>query len=193
MKKPKMITPEQAKELEERLFWRYKTIFAVSVESGMRISDVLKLKCGDVKKNPLTVYETKSKRKRTFELSEKTFWELEWQASTGRASDYVFQSERDPKKHVHRSTVHRQIKKALTALEFDASCHSARKLYARNIYDATNSVYAVQEALHHQKLSTTLRYLDFPQQNEPEIRKKATKFQNICNRFNNWVKKLFRR
>jgi integrase len=190
MKKPKGISNEQAKRLEYWIDGRFKVIFELAVESGMRISDILALRVRDIQ-NPMTVYETKSKRKRTFTLSDNLYQTLlffkDWQSDNA----YVFYSEQDSTKHVHRSTVHRQIKKALTWLDFDASAHSARKLYAQNIYEKTGSVEKVQKALNHRKIQTTLAYLDIPQQNEEEGGKSATegRFKRIVNA----IKKIFKR
>jgi integrase len=193
MNKAKFITGDQSKQLVYYLDSRFKILFELAVESGLRISDLLALRVKDIK-NPMTIYETKSKRKRTFVISEKLLRNLQFLCDYGKNGDYVFQSARGRTKHVHRSTIHRQIKKALKWLDFDASAHSARKLYANTIYKATGSVESVQKALNHQKLSTTLAYLEIPQQDITEIEKNATQKQkNIFQKFAGFILKLFKR
>lgn len=159
IKKPRAITNGEAQRLNSRLSGRDRILLQLAVESGLRISDILKIKAGDIKK-PMTIYETKSRRKRTFEISDKLFRDLKFLSGGLPDSSFVFYSARDSTKHIHRSTIHRRIKKALRGLDFDASAHSTRKLYAQNVLKETGSVTEVQKAMNHQKLLTTLTYLD---------------------------------
>ena len=153
---------------------RFKIIFALAVESGLRISDILKLKVKDVEKNPMRIYETKSKRDRVIWLSDELHKDLLYMCNWARDNDYVFNSHAKHGVPVHRSTIHRHIKKALKWVDFDASAHSARKLYAHNVYEDTGSVEKVQKAMNHQKYETTLTYLDIPQQDGDKTQKSAT-------------------
>jgi integrase len=192
LNKPPAISGDQAAKIIRWLNGRYKIIFQLAVESGLRISDLLKLKCGDVRTSKFTIYETKSRRKRTFTISDGLFKDISWQAAFGRDDDYVFQSHHKTGRPIHRTTIHRAIKKALKFVpqcDFSASTHSARKLYARTIFDQSGSIRSVQRALNHQKLSTTMTYLDFPQQNDPENEKSATLWQ----KFKTKIKNFFRR
>lgn len=43
--------------------------------------------------------------------------------------------------------------------EIDCSAHSARKLYAHNIYAKNYDIYEVQKALNHKYISTTATYM----------------------------------
>ena len=175
MKRPKTITNEQAKDLGYWLDGRFKIIFELGVETGLRISDILALRVKDVQKNPLTVWEKKTKRHRTVKISENLHKSLLFLTALENKDSYAFKSRRNFNVALHRSTVHRQIKAALKWLKFDASAHSARKLYAQNIYAETGSVEKVQKALHHIKRSTTLTYLDIDQPEITELKKSETK------------------
>lgn len=159
IEKPKSITNQEADLLKSKLFSRDAVLLQLAVESGLRISDILKLKVADLKKR-MTVYEMKSRRKRTFEISDELLKKLKWLTHNSRDNDFIFYSERKYGVSVHRSTIHRRIKKALRGLDFDASAHSTRKLYAQNIFKETGSVSEVQKAMNHKKVLTTLTYLD---------------------------------
>jgi integrase len=191
MNRPKSITGEQANQIDYWIDGKYKIIWQLAVESGLRISDILSLKCGDVKHNPLTIYETKSRRKRKITISDKLFRYLQNEVAGGRDDWWLFQSERTPTKHIHRSTVHRRIKMALQRLDFDASCHSARKLYAQRIFKATGSAQSVQRALNHNKLSTTLAYLDLTQQDALQAHENAT--EHGFKRLLKFIREIFKR
>jgi hypothetical protein len=54
-------------------------------------------------------------------------------------------------------------------------------------------VEKVQRAMNHQKLSTTLLYLENPQQNGEETLKNATRQPTLWQKTKNIIKKIFRR
>ena len=166
MKKPGTITKQDAEEIMRRLDARDRDIFWIGYETGLRIGDILKLTIGDVQHNPLNIYETKSKRRRCIEISEELHEHLQkkykyrWSFGGGNAHTLIFRGNRGTGRAINRSTYYRRLKKAATALEMHFSAHSARKLYAKNIFELTGSVAAVQEALNHKYITTTATYLD---------------------------------
>jgi integrase len=143
-----------------RLEYRDQLLIKLAIESGLRISDILKLTVGHIQNRTMTVFESKSRRERTFKISSELHGELKKLTKYRKHSSILFCSARSASKPIHRSTIHRKIKKALKTLKFDASAHSMRKLYAHSIFDATHDLVKVQEALHHRNISTTCAYLD---------------------------------
>jgi integrase len=159
LNKPKTITNKEAALICLRLGIRERQIFRLAVESGLRISDLLKLTTADVRRNPLEVYESKSKRTRKIQISNELHEELKrWNHRD--SSSFAFHSIRDVRKPYNRMTFHRKLKEAAEGLKIDLSAHSSRKLYARNIFSKTGDIFAVQEALHHRFITTTATYLD---------------------------------
>ena len=108
------------------------------------------------------VKEQKTKKHRVIELTDELWERLEPLAdhNDSRASKYAFKSLYKHEKHIHRSSYHRRLKNACRVLKIDFSAHSTRKLYARNIFDKTKNIFAVQEALNHKYVTTTAAYLD---------------------------------
>jgi len=153
------MSKKKSRKLLQRLDERDRALVSLMIKSGLRISDALKVTAGQVAKQ-MTVYESKSKRSRTFKIGKKLYRELNRLALGKENSDILFTGARTATKHVHRSTIHRRIKKALKTLKFDASAHSARKLFAQNIYKRTGSVKKVQKAMNHHRITTTAAYLD---------------------------------
>lgn len=78
---------------------------------------------------------------------------------------YVFAS-RDPRrtgKPIARQTAAAAIRRAALDINCpEITCHSARKLFALNLWRATGDVAAVQRALQHTNLATTALYLLSP-------------------------------
>jgi integrase len=141
-------------------------IFLLAIETGLRISDLVKLRISDLDRNPLEIRETKSKKLRYCpigdELQErlKRYAPYRFYFPFGNGSDFVFKGIRSNLKPYNRMTYHRRLKRAATALKIDFSAHSTRKLYARTVYAKNGDIFAVQQALNHKYITTTATYLD---------------------------------
>jgi len=168
MKKPATITNDEAKKIMGMLTGYDRDIFWIGVETGLRISDILKLRVGDVQRNPLEIYETKSKRMRIIPISDELYTHLRekyryyFSFPFGNVSKPIFLTHRGTGRHINRSTYHRHLKRVLGALKTKTrvSAHSTRKLYAQNIFAKTGNIFAVQNAMNHRYVTTTAAYLD---------------------------------
>ena len=158
MKIPPMITNAEADRIRRQLSEPHRTIFDLARETGLRISDILKIKACDIAPS-MSVIESKTGKINAFKLSETLYKRLK-RYYTCKTMNYAFQSTRDSKKHIHRSTVHRHLKRAGHWSDINLSTHSARKLFAMNIFHKTGKVKEVQKALNHKYMSTTLSYLN---------------------------------
>jgi len=85
--------------------------------------------------------------------------ELQQHTKYRGSQDYVFWGFRGNRKPPHRSTYHRALKRASAATGIAFSAHSTRKLYARNVFEATKDIFEVQKALNHKYVTTTAGYL----------------------------------
>ena len=159
MKKPKTITYDDAMRISNYLSGQSKLIFDFSVESGLRISDILNLKARYINKI-IYVQESKTKKHKIVELSDGLFSRLRELANHESRDQYAFHSRRSLYKPIHRSTYHRHLKRACRALGVDFSAHSTRKLYALHIFNTTGDIFEAQKALNHKYITTTCSYLD---------------------------------
>jgi integrase len=162
IKRPGTITEAQAEKIllflpgpYDRLIWR------VALETGARINDILLLTRREARRQPLTLWEHKSKRQRTITLSEQLHSDISrW---VNRDSDYpAFHAARDTRRPLNRATFYRRLQRAakMTHPPIHVSAHSARKLYAMRIFKRTGDIFEVQKALHHKYVTTTATYLD---------------------------------
>jgi len=127
IKSVKQITREQADELYRRLPKPDKYIFAIGMETGLRISDILRLRNRDVE-NPLRAWVGRVNAVMSFKLSDWLYNELA-NYTAYSISDYLFGSPYHWRRSMHRVTFHRHIKQALVGLDWDCSAHSIRKFY----------------------------------------------------------------
>jgi integrase len=122
-----MITESQADRIYSRLPSRSKLIFAIGTETGLRISDILRLKVQDIE-NPLQVYVSRVRKVIPYQISDWLYCELISKPFIS-LDNFIFSSQRKRNRHLHRVTVWRDIKRAAAGLEFSCSPHSTRKYY----------------------------------------------------------------
>lgn len=129
----------------------------VSLETGLRIDDVLRLKWENFKKPPyFTYFAKKTGKKGVKKLSKQLKNEL-FHRNTG-GSEYVFPG-RKRGQHRTRQAVWKDIKKAseLMGVSLNASPHSARKTYAVELRKE-KGLAEVQKELQHSDMNTTMLY-----------------------------------
>lgn len=154
-----MISNEEAEKVRGRLYGQDKLIFDISCETGLRISDILNIKKREINKI-MYIREAKTKKHKIIEFSDKLYKRLKaYEDHNADVANYAFYSTRKPQRHIHRSTYHRHLKKAIQGTQIDCSAHSTRKLYAMNIFERDKNIFDVQKALNHKYITTTATYL----------------------------------
>lgn len=131
----------------------------VSLKTGLRIDDVLSLKASDIAKGKrFTISEKKTHKHRRIYLSESLLDEL--RSNAGRY--YVFEGRLNETQHRTRQAVNKDLARAAEAFRVPAaiqvSPHSARKIYAVDVFQKYGDPRKVQELLNHSSESVTLLY-----------------------------------
>ncbi len=122
----------------------------ISAETGLRVSDVLGITVGALKR-AMDVLERKTGKVRHVRLSEKTYAAAKALASDRPDDEQLIKR--------NRSTIYRHIKEAAGSLGLEhVSMHSFRKLFARG-FAAKYGLMAAQAELRHKYVSTTLLYV----------------------------------
>lgn len=136
---------------------QYKNALAlrVSLETGLRIDDVLALRRQQLQKRTLYGFAKKTK---------KSFRKVISQDLANRLKEiqglyYIFEGRLDPKKHRTRQAVWKDVKKAASILEINGNIapHSARKTYAVEKF-RDGGIATVKRELQHNDISTTMLY-----------------------------------
>ncbi len=134
-------------------------ILETCLQTGLRISDVLRIQSADFKPR-MSVRQAKTGKTKRVYFSKKLFLRLDAQ----KGSIWLFPG-RDPVKPKTRQAVWADMKRASKALRIDynAAPHSARKSYAVDVYKRSGGglkgLEATKQLLQHDYLSTTLVYL----------------------------------
>lgn len=126
-----------------------------SLETGLRINDVLSLTPKQLNKRTLIGIASKTKKpyKRTLSADlSKRLREISGQF-------YIFEGRLSPHKHRTREAVWKDVKKAANILEIDGNIapHSARKTYAVEKFK-DSGLAVVKKDLQHKDISTTMLY-----------------------------------
>lgn len=125
----------------------------ISADTGLRISDILAIRCGDLAPS-MRVVERKTGKARRVRLKPATLKAAKAYATHGH--DRLIP-------HAP-STIYRQVTKAARELGMEhISMHSIRKLYARQ-YCRAHGLAATQHEMQHDYLSTTMLYVLDPDQ-----------------------------
>ena len=130
--------------------------FLVSLETGLRIGDVLKLKHSDIRKGSIYFTAQKTGKRGVAKISKG----LELSLKKANNSEYCFPG-RDKKKPLTRQAVWYRIKKACERCGVDpegVSPHSLRKVFAVDTFKCEGAEQA-RRALQHSDLKTTELYI----------------------------------
>ena len=151
---------------------RNKLLFIFGLKTGLRITEILSVKVSDVATNGVVNKTVYIQRKHLKGKKEGRILPLHddikplirhWiKKANLKPEDYLFKSQRTGKQ-MTREGVHRLFKRVyhLLGLEGSIGLHGMRKKFAKNIFERTgNNILAVQRALGHSNVATTLAYLE---------------------------------
>lgn len=142
------ISPSELRKLLKVLPPAAALAVRISADTGLRVSDVLAIRCGDLAPS-MRVVERKTGKARRVRLNPATLKAARAYASHGKELLLPYAP----------STIYRQIRRAASDLGMEhVSMHSIRKLYARQ-YCKAHGLTATQRELQHDYLSTTMLYV----------------------------------
>ena len=141
-------------------------LFTMGINNGLRISDLLKLKVGDVKDikpgQTLKVKETKTGKMNILMINKSVHKVLIQYLDEVKPSDgdYLFQSRNGNNKPLTRETVHRMIKEWTKSMKGNYGTHTLRKTFGyiqRTKYGVSFEVLCKRYG--HSSPAITMRYL----------------------------------
>ncbi|MBW9219815.1 site-specific integrase [Anoxybacillus sp. ST70] len=164
----KDVQPIRSLEKIEDMKWSLKRhcserdyiLFLLGINTGLRVSDLLKLKISDVKgKKKITVKEGKTKKPRTIHLTN-IYDELNAYIKTLEGTEWLFPS-RKGDKPITRIQAYRQLNKAAEMVDITEGIgtHTMRKTFGYWYYKQTKDIATLQTILNHSHPEITLRYI----------------------------------
>ena len=136
-------------------------LFTIGINSGLRISDVLKLKVKDVRnKEFIELYEQKTKKFKKIPITNYYKYELENFVLQKNDSEWLFPSKKG-KNPITRVQAYRIIKKACTKAGINSKIgtHTLRKTFGYHFYQKEKDIALLQYIFNHSNQAITLRYI----------------------------------
>lgn len=146
---------------------KHKAEIALLYSSGIRISELCRLRCGDIHRSKNCIYISRSKNRsdRYAILSEKAYQLLvvyiRRASPSAKPEDWLFPGQK-PGSHICEATVYNifiQHLRAIGLADSGFNLHSLRHAFGLHLYEAGTDLFSIKEAMGHKSLSSTEVYL----------------------------------
>ena len=154
---------EEMKIILEKQCFRNYFLFLFGINTGLRISDILKLKVVDVKdKTHIIIKEEKTDKLKRFRINTTMQAEISDYVFNMSESDYLFAGKMN--KPISRVMAWKILNKAAKEINIsEIGTHTLRKTFGYHFYQKTRDVALLQNIFNHSSPSQTLRYIGINQ------------------------------
>ncbi|UYX52247.1 site-specific integrase [Bacillus thuringiensis] len=155
--------PEQIQQLKE--YFKEKglrnyILFIMSINTGLRISDILKLKVGDVRGSHISMREKKTGKQKRIQITAALKRELKWFIEEREDNEYLLQSRQRRCHPICRSMAYKILSRAAAEFGLDEiGTHTLRKTYGYHMYMQTKNIALPMEIFNHSSERIALRYI----------------------------------
>lgn len=144
----------------------YEFLFHLGINTGLRVSDLLRLKVKDVKgKSTIFIIMEKTEKEVTVYLNTHLRSEIDKYVEFKKDEDFLFQSREGVNRPLTRQRVSQVFKEASLALEIERfNTHSMRKSFGYWYYKENKDVYYLMMLFGHNTQQQTLDYIGLYQE-----------------------------
>jgi len=153
-------------KMKKSLHGRDRLMFVLGVSLGLRVSDLLSLKIGDLRNREyLTLVESKTETTR----KRKTYRRIKLSATVkrevatldGADSDYVFKSRKGTNQPITRQQAYRILNDAAdrAGIKIAVGTHTLRKTFGYQLYAKGFDITRIMEIFGHSTPAMTLKYI----------------------------------
>lgn len=157
-------TMEEVKEMIEALGMnkkglRNQMLFKLGISTGLRCSDLIKIKVSDVKgKTSFVLNEKKTDKTRTIYLNPVLADLMDYLAALPADEEYLFPNDKGG--HISVTQVYRILAKAGDLIGNNSiGTHTMRKTFGYRYYQNTKDIAHLMEIFNHSSQGVTLRYI----------------------------------
>lgn len=150
-------------------------VVLLGLYTGLRISDILRLRVADIRMDRIVMREKKTGKRTEIEMNPAARTLILQYTSRMRDEQLIFESRhimhaREP---INYMTAYRWIKEACRRAGFrgEVGCHSLRKTHGYFMYQQTKDVALLQEHFNHSSPDITLRYIGVKQNDINQVTK----------------------
>ncbi len=143
-------------------------LFMFGIYTGLRISDILKLRVRDVRgKDHVYIRENKTGKEKRFPINAELKPIVDGFIRDKRDYEYLFKSPNYPNKPISRQQAYNILTAAGKAFGVNGiGTHTLRKTFGYHMYQQTHDAVTLQDILNHSHISETLRYIGINQDNK---------------------------
>ncbi|MGI6436395.1 MAG: tyrosine-type recombinase/integrase [Syntrophomonadaceae bacterium] len=141
-------------------------MFLLGIYTGLRISDILKLRVRDVRnKDYISIREKKTRKEKKFEIHPILKRELAEYTRNKEPDEYLVKSREGVNRPIRRERAY-QILQALAVIYNleSVGTHTLRKTFGYHFYQQYKDVATLQRIFNHSHPSLTLRYIGIEQE-----------------------------
>lgn len=140
-------------------------LFLLGIYSGLRISDILKLRVRDVRdKNKIIIKEEKTGKERKFPINSALKKGLEKYIREKKNYEFLFKSRKGLNSPISRQQAWYILKSAGKRFGIDRiGTHTLRKTFGYHLYMQTKNIALVQKILNHSSPEITMVYIGITQ------------------------------
>ncbi|MED2910108.1 tyrosine-type recombinase/integrase, partial [Bacillus thuringiensis] len=133
--------PEQIQQIKEYLKEknaRNYILFVMGINTGLRISDILKLKVGDLKGSHISMREMKTGKQKRIQITAALKRELRWFNENREDDEYLLKSRQGKNRPIGRSMAYKILSGVAAEFGLDEiGTHTLRKTYGYHMYMQT--------------------------------------------------------
>ena len=147
---------------------RNLVLFQMGIYTGLRVSDILKLRVKDVKdKEIFSIKETKTRKKKMIMINPILKRTLKHYCEDKEGKEFLIKSRNGYNNPLTRERAYQIIKELGEMFGiYDLGTHSMRKTFGYHYYQQTKDIALLQKIFNHSSPSITLRYIGVDQDYE---------------------------
>ncbi|WP_406622351.1 site-specific integrase [Bacillus sp. PPSBB_2] len=166
---------QQIKEYLKEKNARNYILFVMGINTGLRISDILKLKVGDLRGSHISMREMKTGKQKRIQITAALKRELRWFNENREDDEYLLKSRQGKNRPIGRSMAYKILSGAAAEFGLDEiGTHTLRKTYGYHMYMQTKNIALLMEIFNHSSEKVTLRYIGV---NQDAMDKAMTRFK----------------
>ncbi|MGG3448645.1 site-specific integrase [Domibacillus aminovorans] len=151
---------EDVKEYFKEESERNYLLFLMGINTGLRISDILKLRVSDVRDHHIILREQKTGKQKWIRITPALRREINNYIGSKDDVEYLFKSRQGKNKPIGRSMAYKILQRAASEFRLkDIGTHTLRKTFGYHFYQQTKDVAMLQEIFNHSSPDITLRYI----------------------------------
>lgn len=150
-------------------------MFMIGINTGLRISDILKLRVKDVTGDYISMREQKTGKQKRIILTPSLKRVLKKYIVDKPSHEFLIKSQKGENKPIGRSMAYRILNDAAKHVRLsEIGTHTLRKTFGYHFYQQTKDVAMLQELFNHHSPKVTLRYIGV---NQDSLDKAILKFK----------------